>query len=196
MVAHVTQPVEFVYYTLMRRWVRSAPVDGHWGLLDDEKTNNSQVARLAYILAKLNVGSEDDVYRTLARYVRRRDGRSPISQDESWMQQPMSLGESWYLEGCMSLPQKQECVDALRHVGRSQALIDCINDFVGGQPIDGYNPTEEELRQALEAIQTQERKEALDPDPLLERVVAETLPQVLGPFAAFQALRSKPTTWY
>jgi Rad3-related DNA helicase len=86
------QPIEVLYLVLMSRWEKTAPPDGHQGLLDDETARNTQVARLVYLLQKIAVPREEETFQKLAQYTRRNDGESYISKNASWMKEPARLG--------------------------------------------------------------------------------------------------------
>jgi hypothetical protein len=172
METRIIDPVELVYFALMCRWEETAPPCGKWGELDGRKACNSQAERMAYVLNKLSVGMGDLVFRTLSRFSRRRDGRAQVSQQSNWMLQPVLLQEGWALEGCMSLPQKVRCLEALRRLGCSESLVACICCFVGGQPINQYSPSDEDLTAALEAINSRSPTEVSASDEDLERCAA------------------------
>lgn len=138
------QPVEGLYLALMLRWEKNAPPDGCWGDLDGKPACNSQKARMAYLLQKIGVGDERRVFPVLARYSTRRDGRSYISRDPNWMEDPTHLLDDWYLEGCTSLKQKQDILQRLTKLGLSPAFVACADDFVAGLSVKGYIPSEEE----------------------------------------------------
>jgi hypothetical protein len=79
---HLKDPVEILYLSLMHRWWKTAPPDSHERHLDGEIARNTQITRFAYLLQKVAAGkNEDHIYQTLARYTRRNDGESYISQD-------------------------------------------------------------------------------------------------------------------
>lgn len=143
------QPVEGLYLALMLRWERNAPPDGQWGWLDDKFACNSQKARMADLLKKIGAGDERRVFPVLARYSTRRDGRSYISRDPSWMEDPTHLLDGWYLEGCTSLKQKQDILQQLTKVGLSPAFVACADDFVAGVSVRSYIPSEEEQREII-----------------------------------------------
>ena len=144
------QPVEGLYLALMLRWEENAPPDGRWGDLDGKPACNSQKARMADLLRKIGVGDERRVFPVLARYSCRQDGRSYISRDPSWMENPTHLLDGWYLEGCTSLKQKQDILQRLRKVGLSPALVACADDFVAGLSVKKYIPSQEEQLQIIQ----------------------------------------------
>lgn len=137
---------EFLLVAILLRWEQNAPPDRHWGEFDDRLACNSQQQRLAHVLQKVAIGRVDDVYRTLARYTRRRDGKSYVSMDPSWMKKPMPLCDGWYVEGGQSLgTQKLDLLDNLTKLGYSQEFVECARDFVAGRSVESYLPTFEEL---------------------------------------------------
>ena len=143
------QPVEGLYLALMLRWEKNAPPDGCWGELDGTPACNSQKARMADLLRKIGVGDERRVFPVLKRYSTRRDGRSYISRDTSWMEDPTHILDDWYLEGCTSLKQKQDILQQLTKLGFSPAFVACADDFVAGLSVTGYIPSEEEQRRII-----------------------------------------------
>ena len=154
--------VEILYLSLMYRWKTSAPEDGKQGYLDGKPERNSQMSRLAYILGKITAGRQErEIYNSLARHTRRHDGKSYISEDTSWMNQPFELTGGWFFEGCKSLPQKQDIVQALTKTGLSPAFVSAVEDFVAGKSIKDYFPTEEEEKKILSLVR---EKELLEED--------------------------------
>lgn len=153
---HITEPVEYLYLCLMRRWEQTAPPDRHQGLLDGEPERNTQISRFAYVLRKIAAGSDESVFVTLARFTRRNDGESYISKNASWMEEPYPLGDGWYFEGCTSLKQKQEILQNLRWVGMSSVFVACAEDFVAGTSVAKYEPTSTEADAVLRRIHESE----------------------------------------
>ncbi len=140
----LTEPIEVMYLTLMIRWENTAPPDGKQGLLDDEPERNTQISRMVYLLRKIAAGAEEKIYNTLSTFSSRNDGESYISMNHSWMEDPRELGAGWYFEGCTSLVQKQNILQALSKLGLSGTFVNCADDFVAGKGIQKYFPTEEE----------------------------------------------------
>ena len=155
----IRNTVEYLYLALMLRWEDSAPPDRHEGLLDSELARNTQITRLAYIVRKIAAGQEDRVYRKLSRHSQRNDGRSYVSTDPSWMTEPHPLSTGWHFEGCTSLKQKQDLVQALSKVDISPALIAAIDDFVSGKSVRPHLPTDEEAEELLRLSIEQEERE-------------------------------------
>lgn len=149
----IKDAVEILYLHLMYRWETSAPEDGKQGLLDDIPKRNTQMARLAYVLAKITSGRhEERIYNMLARNTPRQDGESYVSKDPSWMKEPFALTGGWFFEGCTNLKQKQDIVHVLTKVGISQAFVAAVDDFVAGESIKKYFPTEDEENEILARI--------------------------------------------
>ena len=149
----VKDPVEILYLSLMHRWEASAPDDGKQGLLDGLPERNTQMSRLAYIIGKITIGNQQEkIYSTLARNTTRQDAKSYVSKDPSWMKEPFELTGGWFFEGCTNLKQKQDIVHALGRIAISPALVAAIDDFVAGESIKKYFPTEDESNEILARI--------------------------------------------
>ena len=70
------------------------------------------------------------------------------------MKEPEPLSGGWYFEGCTSLPQKENVIAALSHVGRTAPFVNAVADFVANKPIAKYFPTEadeEEINRRIRA---------------------------------------------
>lgn len=158
--SRITNTVELLYLTCMLRWERSAPLDGHEGLLDDRLEKNTQITRLAYVLKLVGAGVADRVFAKLERFTRRDDGHSYVSKDATWMIQPHPLTKGWTFEGCTSLVQKQEILRRLTEVGVSAAFVACAADFVAGNSVEKYLPTDVEQEEMLREIGKQEQGDA------------------------------------
>jgi len=156
------EPVECLYLALMLRWERKAPPDGHQGMLDGKPARNTQIARMANVLKKIGAGDERRIYPTLASHTIRRDGRSYVSKDHSWMKEPEPLLKGWYFEGCTSLAQKQEILRNLRHLGFSLALIRCAQDFVAGNSVQKYIPSDDEQEEIVRAYEARNGSQSND----------------------------------
>ncbi|MGY8683732.1 hypothetical protein Q2941_39040 [Bradyrhizobium sp. UFLA05-153] len=135
-------PEEYLYLLALLRWETTAPPDGHEALLDGTLAKNTQTARMVRVLRLL--GLDDQGQKKLERNTQRKDGRSYISRDASWMNQPTELGEGWYFEGNMSLPDKKKILDDLSKLGLStREFARCAQDFVEGKPVQKYAPSDE-----------------------------------------------------
>ena len=153
----ITHPVEYLYLALMLRWQKNAPADRHEGLLDGKPERNTQISRMAYVLQKVAAGNEDRTYQILATNSGRRDGKSYISKDSSWMIEPYPLSNGWYLEGCMNLGHKQMLLQYLTKLGLSSVFVSCADDFVAYKSIDKYLPTKDEAEEILREIEVEEQ---------------------------------------
>lgn len=155
---HITDSLEFLYLMLMLRWEQTAPHNGHQGLLlNGEKIRNTQISRMGYILTTVANNS----YSILARYTLRNDGESYISKNSSWMGTPYPLGDGWYFEGDTSLLQKQSILQHLTKLGLSGTFVACADDFVAGNSLQKYLPTEKDEKDMLDNIQLHEAKSRL-----------------------------------
>jgi hypothetical protein len=155
----IKNTVECLYLALMLRWEKTAPADNHEGLLDNKRERNTQKARMTFILGKIAAGQEEQVYILLSRFSRRNDGNSYVSNHFSWMKDPCSLAEGWFLEGCTSLTQKQQILQHLTKLGLSSYLVDCIDEFVAGKSVLNRVPTEVEQEEILRrSIEMEKRR--------------------------------------
>jgi len=150
---HVLDPVECLYLSLMHRWQTTAPPDHHTGRLDGEPEENSQVARLAYVLKKIAVGQVDETFASLEKLTLKRDGSSHISKDTRRMRSPYPLWDGWYLEGCMDLVAKLEIIRQLRQLGLSPAFVRSVESFVANDPIDRYLPSLQEQEEIIRRLE-------------------------------------------
>jgi hypothetical protein len=121
-----------LYLTAMLQWERTAPPDGHHGVLSDRPAHNTQISRMAYVLELVPDGNAEDAFQPLATHTRRNDGHSYISKDASWMSNPYHLMHGWYLEGRTSLEQKKDILQKLTRLGLSHTLA---GSFEG--PLEG-----------------------------------------------------------
>lgn len=142
--------VEVLYLALMERWESTAPKEKHLGELDGRPVRNTQAERLAYIIIKIAAGDIDRVFTALSMSSRRKDEKSNISKDSSLMLMPTALMNGWFLEGNISLLQKQDIVQGFTKVGISPALVACIDDFVEGKSIKQYYPSKDETLRMLD----------------------------------------------
>lgn len=143
---------EVLLAAILLRWEQNAPPDHHWGELDGVRSCNSQEARLAHVLQKVAVGQVDNIYSSLARHTRRRDGDSYISKNASRMITPMPLWEGWYVEGCQNKEHKLGLLDNLTKLGYSPEFIECARAFVEGRCIECYLPTLDELKSMFKGV--------------------------------------------
>ena len=124
----------------------------------------TQITRMAYIVRKIAAGQEERIYQSLSRYSRRDDGHSYVSLDSSWMSNPYPLSRGWFFEGRTSLKQKQEILQNLTRVGISQFMLNCIDEFVAGNSIARFAPSDEQaeeiLRKSIEVEHLREKNDA------------------------------------
>jgi hypothetical protein len=135
---------ECLYLALMLRWENVGVADSASCTAGGKTAINSQIERLAYILRKIGPGADEGRFQTLSLNTRRQDGRSYISKDSSWMENPENIGDGWFFEGCTNLPQKREILRALRKVGYSTPFVECCQEFVAGKSVRKFIPTEKE----------------------------------------------------
>lgn len=133
---------ELVLMFSLFKWQQTAPSPGQFATKGDTFMENSQQARLQYLLQRVAVLNPNHIYQTISVHARRVDGESPISTKSNWMKQPLQLNERWFLEACISLPQKKTIVAQLKWVGISSRMIACGEDFVAGETIASYLPPE------------------------------------------------------
>lgn len=140
----IKDPVEILYLCLMYRWQKTAPPDRHYGTLDESPEQNSQVARLAYVLKKIAIGQIDRFFGELGKLTSRKDGSAYVLRQKTRLESPYPLWKGWYLEGCASLEQKRVIIRQLRQLGLSPTFVKAVDDFVSGDVIDRYFPTEKQ----------------------------------------------------
>lgn len=146
---HLKDVVEILYLGMMLRWERTGPPDGHLGELDGEPRRNSQMARLARVLKLVASGDESCVFNHLAARTQRRDGPSYVSRERPRMNEPVDLLDGWYLEGCTSLEQKREILEALRELELSSDFVAAAFEFVAGRSVQGFMPTGDEQNEIV-----------------------------------------------
>jgi hypothetical protein len=156
-----TAPEEYFYLDLLSEWERAAPADRHHGTAGNgEARQNTQTVRMAYLLRIID-NADGETFRKLEARTGRQDGRSYVSKDRSWMREPYELSRGWYLEGCMSLQDKQRILQDLPVIGAaSLSFVSCSQDFVAGKSLEKYRPQcDEAYRRKLEDwIKAAERK--------------------------------------
>jgi len=129
-----TTALEMLHIIGMGKWESTAPPPGKFGLYGEEEIENSQQARLRYLLEGIGLIDPEKTYSTLA--VKARNDRSINSKiTANRPAQGLPLLGRWHLDCCLNLGQKLEIVRALRYIGYSQRFIKIANRFVAGQPI-------------------------------------------------------------
>ena len=165
-----SKPEEYLYLHFLSEWERTAPPDGKWGRLDDRDEQNTQTARMAKVL-RMVTGLHSEPLGRLEKHTKRRDGRSYISRDASWMGEPCQLGKGWYYEGRMSLvDKKRRIVDAFPQMGLSSLeFAHCVQDFVEGKSVRRYWPSSEA---ALRYVEKWKKERGDDcPPETMERIL-------------------------
>jgi hypothetical protein len=128
--------LEMLHIIGMGKWESTAPSPGEVGPYGEIELENSQQARLRYLLGNIGVIDPEKVYSTLA--VKTRNARSLDSKiTANRPTQGLPLLGRWHLNCCLNLGQKLEIVNALRYIGYSQRFIEIAKRFVAGQPICG-----------------------------------------------------------
>lgn len=133
-----TTALEMLHIIGMGKWESTAPPPGKVGLYGEVELENSQQARLRYLLHGIGVIDPEKTYSTLVLKTRNdRNMDSKITANRPI--QGLPLFGRWYLDCCLNLGQKLEIVRALRYIGYSQRFIEIAKRFVAGQPICGNN---------------------------------------------------------
>lgn len=147
------KPQEYLYLHYFSEWEKTAPKDGHLGLLKGRgPVKNTQTARLCRLLTMIvSPITIDADFQKLARRTQRKDGRSNVSKDRSWMREPYEITKGWYFEGCMNLLEKQAIIKALPELGLiSREFVPCAQDFVAGNSVEKYWPDKDEASRLLQ----------------------------------------------
>jgi hypothetical protein len=127
--------LEMIHIFGMVKWESTAPAPGTVGLRGGSSLENSQQARLQFLLENVGVPNPAQAYSTLALKTRNHKGNGDSKVTTKKPAQGLPLLGSWYLDACLSLPQKLEIVDALRHLDYSARFVAIARKFVAGQPI-------------------------------------------------------------
>lgn len=123
--------VEMIHIGGMSKWESTAPHPGKYGYRNGVELQNSQQARLQYLLEGVGFRNPDDTYSTLATRTRcHRTFDSKITRTKP--AQGLQLPGGWHLNCCLNLGQKLEIVGTLRHLGYSRRFIDVAKRFVIG----------------------------------------------------------------
>jgi hypothetical protein len=125
--------MEMMHLYGLGRWESTAPPPGKVGFLNGSRCENSQQARLQYLLKNVGLLSPEDTYSSLAVRTRNADSTdSKITKHEP--KQGLPLSANWYLDCCLSLPQKVAIVEAFLHLGYSRRFVEDAKRFVAGTP--------------------------------------------------------------
>jgi len=127
--------LEMIHIYGMAKWESTAPAPGTVGLRSGTSLKNSQQARLQFLLENVGVPNPEQAYFTLALKTRNAKGNGDSKVTTKRPAQGLPLLGSWYLDTCLSLPQKLEIVDALRHLDYSGRFVAIARKFVAGKPI-------------------------------------------------------------
>ena len=154
-------PEEYFYLYLLSQWQRTAPPEKHQGeTTGGLEKPNTQTTRMAWLLW-LVAGPFDARFEKLAKRTELKDGRSYVSNDPTWMNNPCEIGRGWFFEGNMSLSDKQSILKDLPLLGlASREFVRCAQDFVAGQPIQKYWPVSEQSDRLLEALKRKAERES------------------------------------
>ena len=127
--------LEMIHIFGMAKWESTAPEPGTVGLRGGSSLVNSQQARLQFLLENVGVSNPEQAYSTLALKTRNYKGNGDSKVTTKKPAQGLPLLGSWYLDSCLSLPQKLEIVDTLRHLDYSARFVEIARKFVAGKPI-------------------------------------------------------------
>ena len=120
---------------------------------------NTQTARIVKVL-QLLTDIRDAPLTKLENHTKRKDGRSYISKDASWMKERYEIRKGWYFEGCMSLADKTKILHALPQLGlSSRQFAKCAQDFVAGKSVEKYRHSGEEAIRQIELWKEQADKQ-------------------------------------
>lgn len=127
--------LEMLHICGMGRWECTAPQPGKYGYRGGVELENSQQARLQYLLEGVGFQNPDETYSSLAAKTRcHRTFDSKITKIRPV--QGLQLPGGWHLNCCLNLGQKLEIVDTLCHLGYSRQFIDSAKRFViSGSPL-------------------------------------------------------------
>lgn len=126
--------LEMVHIYGMSKWESTAPQPGKHGYRGGVELENSQQARLQYLLQGVGFQNPDETYSSLAAKTRcHRTFDSKITRKRPV--QGLQLPGGWHLNCCLNRGQKLEIVDTLCHLGYSRRFIDSAKRFViSGSP--------------------------------------------------------------
>ena len=130
-----TTAIEMLHILALGKWESTAPAPGRTGMRNGLPLENSQQARLHYLLAGIGVINSEQTYSTLAVKTRNQKGDTDSKITTRKPEQGLALNGRWYLDCCLNLAQKLEVVDALNHLGYSRKFIKIAECFVEGRPI-------------------------------------------------------------
>ena len=150
-------PVEILFLGLLLRWENTAPPDKTQGFLDDNPERNTQMSRMAYVLNKVGTGVEDKYFLKLSVGASwSKLSGTFLDKNNDHMENPYPLNASWWLDGCASLERKLEMMQDLTKLGISPTFTRCACDFIAGESVASYMPTEEEQDEIVRKIREEE----------------------------------------
>lgn len=131
-----TTAMEMLHILGMGKWEETAPEPGQMGDKGGVYMENSQQARLHYLLHGIGLTDPDRIYSLLATKTQRpRTNESSVTRVRP--AQGLALNNRWHLDACLSLKQKLDVVEALKYLGYSRAFLEIAKRFVEGVAIRG-----------------------------------------------------------
>jgi len=123
--------IEMLHILGMTKWQSTAPQVGKYGWRNGERLQNSQQARLQYLLESVGFQDPEGIYSTLA--IRNRYERVSESKiTKSKPHQGLPLPGGWHIDSCQNINQKLEVVETLTNLGYSRDFITFAKKFVNG----------------------------------------------------------------
>jgi len=130
-----TTAIEMLHILALGKWESTAPMPGRTSIRNGLPLENSQQARLHYLLEGIGVINSEQTYSTLAVKTRAQKGNTDSKITTRKPEHGLALNGRWYLDCCLNLGQKLKVVDALRHLGYSRDFIKIAKCFVEGRLI-------------------------------------------------------------
>lgn len=132
--------LEMLHIIGMSKWETTAPPPGTRGFRGGVWMENSQQSRLQFLLQGIGVHDPDRTYSALQRWTHySRTAMSSVTKIRPV--QSLALNGTWYLDACLSLPQKLEVVETLKYLCYSRDFIETAKRFVAGEPLAGSHST-------------------------------------------------------
>jgi hypothetical protein len=139
--------IEMLYIMQLGKWENTAPLPGKFGWFNGIHLENSQQARLQYLLKNIGINNAEKTYSALAVKTRKSgDGGSMITTHKPAQGLPLLGG--WYLDCCLNIGQKLEIVGSLRHLGYSRDFIEISKGFVIGKSISEVQQRQQKRQMA------------------------------------------------
>jgi hypothetical protein len=130
-----TTALEVLHIIALGKWESTGPAPGRTGMRNGIPLQNSQQARLHFLLEGVGAINSEKTYSTLAVKTRSQKGATDSKITTRKPAHGLALNGRWYLDCCLNLAQKLEVVDALNHLGYSRKFIKIAECFVEGRPI-------------------------------------------------------------